>query len=107
MLPNLGREDRLDHNGLARLVTSICSYLGADDGTGEVDPLAVGPDGPDRAYSPCSAIQRTPRHARRPHRPWALSRYVQLGQTSRPSLLWSGCPLLTGESVRSSSVADT
>lgn len=40
VLLNLGREDLLDRDRLARLVTSINRYLGCGDGTPDVGPLA-------------------------------------------------------------------
>src|SRR3954463_3808478 len=50
VLLNLGREDRLDPDGLRRLVRSINRYLGEPDPTAGTDAAAaVGCDDPDTA----------------------------------------------------------
>lgn len=43
VLVNLGREDRLDADGLRRLVRSINRYLGEDDAAETADPTEEGP----------------------------------------------------------------
>lgn len=45
VLVNLGREDRLDRDGLARLVASINRYLGEPDNVGGGDAVEVAGDG--------------------------------------------------------------
>lgn len=45
VLLNLGREDRLDRDGLRRLVASINRYLGVPDGEGSADAAELAGDG--------------------------------------------------------------